>query len=222
MNGIYSDYLDTLKISHALLCPNCNIIYENDVINQCLEANSIYASRKGKSKELIVTHSTKSGIPIGAVVIKIDSLLVDQLSDEDIVTLLQNPNRIMEFAMPSEDAINYDAKQYAKQYNSFTQFDICGVCAVEYGPIHLRPIADCDDIITSSNINVFYRSLLESLTNTDSTRFDKQYAIALQAEITTRGVLATAKYLCTFCLKQMKRTNKRKQRNIDYKRQNVF
>jgi hypothetical protein len=65
--------------------------------------------------------------------------------------------------------------------------------------------------ITSSNINVFYRNLLESLTNTDSTRFDKQYAIALQAEITTRGVLATAKYLCTFCLKQMKRTNKRKQ-----------
>ena len=72
MNGIYSDYLDTLKVSLALLCPNCTIIYENDVINQCLKANSFYASRKGKSKELIVTHSNKSSISIGTVVIKID------------------------------------------------------------------------------------------------------------------------------------------------------
>jgi hypothetical protein len=103
-----------------LLFPKCNITYEIDVINKCLEANSIYVSRKGKSKELIMTHSTKSGIPIGTVVIKIDSLLVDQLSNEDLITLLQKPNRIMEFAMPSEDAINYDAKQYAKQYDSFT------------------------------------------------------------------------------------------------------
>jgi hypothetical protein len=47
----------------------------------------------------------------------------------------------MEFTMPSEDAINYDAKQYAKQYDLFTQFDICGVCAVDYGPIHLRQLA---------------------------------------------------------------------------------
>jgi hypothetical protein len=174
--------------------------FNTDIINQCLKANSFYASRKGKSKELIVTHSTKSGIPIGTVVIKIYSFLVDELSNEAIVTLLQNPNRIMEFAMPSEDAINYDAKKYAKQYDLLTQFDICGVCAVEYGPIHLRPIADYDDIITSSNINVFYNNLLESLTNKDSTRCDKQYAIALQADITTRGVLATAKYICTFCL----------------------
>ena len=50
---------------------------------------------KREKKELIVTHSTKSGIPIETVVIKIDSLLVDQLSNEDIVTLLQKPNRIM-------------------------------------------------------------------------------------------------------------------------------
>ena len=79
INGIYSDNLDTLKVSEALLFPNCNIIYETDIINQCLGANSIFASRKGKSKELIVTHSTNSGIPIGTVVVKIDLLLVDQL-----------------------------------------------------------------------------------------------------------------------------------------------
>jgi len=48
-------------------------------VDRCLEANSIYASRKGKSKELIVTHSTKSGIPIGTVFIKIDSLVVDHI-----------------------------------------------------------------------------------------------------------------------------------------------
>ena len=102
INSIYSDYLVTSKILVMLLFPKCNIRYEIDVIDKCLEANSIYASRKGKSKELNVTHSTKSGIPIGTVVIKIDSLLVDQLSNENIV----KPNRIMEFAMPSEDAIN--------------------------------------------------------------------------------------------------------------------
>jgi hypothetical protein len=43
----------------------------------------------------------------------------------------------------------------------------------------------------------------------------KQYAIELQAEITTRGVLATAKYLCTFCLNQMKRTSKRQQSTMN-------
>jgi hypothetical protein len=152
---------------------------------------------KGKSKELIVTHSTKSGISIGTVVVKIDSLPVDELSNESIVTLLQESNRNFEFTMPFDDA---------KQYDSFTQFDVCGVCAVEYESIHLRHIADYDDIISSSNINVFYSNLLESLTNTESTRFDKQYALALQAEITTRGVLANANYICTFYLKQMKRT----------------
>ena len=188
INGIYSDYLDTSKITEALLFPRCNIMYEidiinkcleansiyasrkgnskelivthsnkstisigtvvlkidsllvdqfsnesiiallqepnrimefnTDIINQCLEANSIYASRKGNSKELIVTHSNKSTISIGTVVLKIDSLLVDQFSNESIIALLQEPNRIIEFALPSDDAINYDAKQYAKQYDS--------------------------------------------------------------------------------------------------------
>ena len=102
--------------------------------------------------------------------------------------------------MPSDDAINYDAKQYAKQYDSLTQFNICGVYAVEYGPIHLKPIEDYKEILNSSNINIFYRNLLESLTNTNSSRFDKQYAEALKAKITERGVLATANYICTFCL----------------------
>ena len=92
-----SDFLDTLKVSEALLFPNCIIIFETDIIHQCLEANSIYASRKGKSKELIVTHSTKSGIPIGTVVVKIDSLVVDQLSNEAIIKYLQQPNRSFEF-----------------------------------------------------------------------------------------------------------------------------
>jgi len=82
INGIHSDYMDTTQVSNALLYPNCNILFESDVIQQCLQANSIYASRKGKSKELIVTHSTKSSIPIGTVVVKIDSLLVDELSND--------------------------------------------------------------------------------------------------------------------------------------------
>ncbi len=86
--------------SEALLFPNCNII------NQCLEANFSYASLKIKSKELIVTHSTKSGIPIGTVVVKIKSLLVDPLA----------MNLFFKKPIPSEDAINYDAKQSAKRY----------------------------------------------------------------------------------------------------------
>ena len=97
INGIYSDYLDTSKILEMLLFPKCYITYEVDVIDKCLEANSIYASRKGKSKELIVTHSTKSGIPIGTVVVKVDSLLVDQLSNEAIIKYLLEPNRKFEF-----------------------------------------------------------------------------------------------------------------------------
>ena len=77
--------------------------FNTDIINKCLEANSIYASRKGSSKELIVTHSNKSSISIGTVVLKINSLLVDQLSNESIIRLLQQPNQIMEF---NTDIIN--------------------------------------------------------------------------------------------------------------------
>ena len=55
INGIYCDYLDTSKVSEALLFPKCNITYEIDIIKKCFEANSIYASRRGNSKELIVT-----------------------------------------------------------------------------------------------------------------------------------------------------------------------
>lgn len=97
INGIYSDFLDSKEISDVLLIPNCNIMYEMDIIHKCLEANSIYASRKGKSKELIVTHSNKTGIPIGTSIFKIESLLVDELSNESIITLLQVPNRKFEF-----------------------------------------------------------------------------------------------------------------------------
>ena len=45
--------------------------------------------------------------------------------------------------------------------------------------------------------------------------FIRNFTVALQAEITTRGVLATAKYICTFCLNQMKRTNKRQQSTMN-------
>ena len=54
--------------------------FDTDIINQCFGANFVYASRKRKSKELIVTRSTTSGIPIGTAVVKIDSLQVDHLA----------------------------------------------------------------------------------------------------------------------------------------------
>ena len=88
------------------LFPKCTITYEIDVIHRCLEENSIYASRKGKSKELIVSHSNKSNISIGTVVVKIDLLLVDQLSNKCIIALLQKPNSMIEFAIPTDDDIN--------------------------------------------------------------------------------------------------------------------
>jgi len=48
INGIHYDNIKTSEISKALLYRSCKIIYEVDVIRKCLQANSIYASRKGQ------------------------------------------------------------------------------------------------------------------------------------------------------------------------------
>jgi hypothetical protein len=97
INGIYCDNIKTVDISKALLYRSCNIIYEFDVIQKCLQANSIYASRKGQNNILIVTHSSRSNIPIGTVVVSIDSKDVHKLCNETIAQLLQQPNRSFEF-----------------------------------------------------------------------------------------------------------------------------
>ena len=79
VNGIHSDNLKIEQISEALLYPNCNIVYEIDVIEQCFEANSIYVSRKGKNNEVVVTHSNRSDISIETVLINTDSYYVHEL-----------------------------------------------------------------------------------------------------------------------------------------------
>jgi hypothetical protein len=103
IDSLLVDELSNESIIRLLQEPNRIMEFNTDIINQCLKANSIYASRKRKSKELIVTHSNKSSISIGTVVVKIDSILVDELSNESIIRLLQEPNRIIEF---NTDLIN--------------------------------------------------------------------------------------------------------------------
>ena len=80
INGIYCDNIKSLEISKALLYRGCNIIYEVDVIRKCLQANSINASRKGQNNKLIVTHSSRSDISVGTVVVSIDSKDVHTLT----------------------------------------------------------------------------------------------------------------------------------------------
>ena len=166
------------RISELLLEPNRTFRFDMDIVQKCLQANSIYALRKGKSNEVIVTHSNRSNIPIGTVLLKIDSHDVHELNNESIYNLLVQPNRIIQYSKKdnaindvviNDDAINDDAKQYGKQYDSFTQFDICGVCAAEYGPIHLKPITEHDNLISSSKIDVFYNNILQTLSKNDST-----------------------------------------------------
>ena len=48
INGIHYDDIKAPEILKALLYRSCKIIYEVDVIRKCLQANSIYASRKGQ------------------------------------------------------------------------------------------------------------------------------------------------------------------------------
>ena len=228
INGIHLDNVNIVQISEALLYPNCKIEYEVDVIRQCLEANLIYATRLHYNSKTTVTHSSRSDIPIGTVLVNIDSHYVHELCNERIIKLLLQPNRIIQYSKKddaindaindvviNDDGINDDAKQYGKQYDSFTQFDVCGVCAAEYGPIHLKPITEHDNLISSSKIDVFYNNILQTLSNNDSTSYDKRYANALKAELTSRGILATAKFICTFCIKQMKRNNKRQHNNVN-------
>ena len=99
VNGVYSDNVNNDQISIALLYPNCNIVYEVDVIHQCLQANSIYASRILKNNKVVVTHSNRSDISIGTVLINIDSNFVNELSNERIIKLLLQPNRTLNFDM---------------------------------------------------------------------------------------------------------------------------
>ena len=68
VNGVHSDNINLDEVCKALLYPNCNILYEVDVIHQCLQANSIYASRKRNNNNLVVvTHSNRCDISIGTV-----------------------------------------------------------------------------------------------------------------------------------------------------------
>ena len=99
VNGVHSNNVNNDQISIALLYPNCNIVYENDVIHQCLQANSIYASRKIKYNKVVVTHSNRSDISIGTVLINIDSYYVHELCNERIIKLLLEPNRTFQFDM---------------------------------------------------------------------------------------------------------------------------
>ena len=62
IDSLLVEQLSNEAIKKYLQEPNRKFEFDTDIINQCLEENSIYASRKGKKKELIVTHSTKSGI----------------------------------------------------------------------------------------------------------------------------------------------------------------
>ena len=99
VNRVHSDKLNNDQISKALLYPNCNIVYENDVIHQCLQANSIYASRIIKNNKVVVTHSNRSDISIGTVLINIDSYYVHELCNERIIKLLLEPNWTFQFDM---------------------------------------------------------------------------------------------------------------------------
>ena len=57
IDSLLVDQLSNEAIIKYLQEPNRKFEFDTDIINQCLEANSIYALRKGKSKELIVTHN---------------------------------------------------------------------------------------------------------------------------------------------------------------------
>ena len=82
-----------------MLYPNSNTVTEIDVINQCLEANSIYASRIVKNNQVVVTHNKRSDISIGTVLINIDFHFVHELCNERICKLLLEPNRSFQFDM---------------------------------------------------------------------------------------------------------------------------
>ena len=60
-------------IAQLLQQPNRSFEFDIDIIQKCLQAILIFASRKGQNNKLIVTHSSRSDIPIGSVVVSIDS-----------------------------------------------------------------------------------------------------------------------------------------------------
>ena len=80
----------------------------------------------------------------------------------------------------------------------------------------MKPITEHDNLISSSKIDVFYNNILQTLSTNDSSSYDKRHANALKAELTSCGILATAKFICTFCIKQMKRNNKRQVQYNEY------
>ena len=74
-------------IAQLLQQPNRSFEFDIDLIQKCLQANSIYASRKGQNNELIVTHSSRSDIPLGTVVLSIDCKYVHTLCNDTIAQL---------------------------------------------------------------------------------------------------------------------------------------
>ena len=93
------------RISELLLQPNRTFQFDMDIIQMCLQANSICALRKGTSNEVIVTHSNISSVPVGTVLLYIDSHDVHELNNESIYNLLVQPNRILQYSK-KQNAIN--------------------------------------------------------------------------------------------------------------------
>ena len=96
--NIDSNFVNELsneRIIKLLLQPNRTLNFDMDIIQKCLQANSIYALRKEKSNEVIVTHNNRSDILIGTVLIYIDSHYVQDQCNERISELLLQPNRTL-------------------------------------------------------------------------------------------------------------------------------
>ena len=93
--------------------------------------------------------------------------------------------------------INYDAKNFAKMYDTLTQFEICGVCSLEGGEMILKQ--DCEDIIANSGLAALYDERKRYFSQGS---FHAKFKLDIEHHL-ENGILKNSTHICKSCIRYM-------------------
>jgi hypothetical protein len=88
-------------------------------------------------------------------------------------------------------------------------FHTCGVCGLDVARKDCVPLEELEKELEASDIKDMFMEMLEPLSNTNATKYEKAFARAAQREMKD-GILLQAIFACCTCARQLKTSHRRK------------
>jgi hypothetical protein len=88
-------------------------------------------------------------------------------------------------------------------------FHTCGVCGLDVARKDCVPLEELKKELEASDIKEMFMEMLEPLSNTNATKYEKAFARAAQREMKD-GILLQAVFACCTCARQLKTLHRRK------------